>query len=212
MYNRDCRIKQCFNCYKYGHLSTRCTNKTSCGRCAHSHETPMREKSQSECLNSHSDKCVNCDQNHTSYSKTCSHRQKKYERIKIIKMNTPKRYTKKMWKSTYAIQCQTRWTWMTSSQLKHRELKIENQTVKLTHRTRVRYLTIKQQRNHISSTSDAKIAALQFCHQKRKARRETMTETINRNFQKNEYLFANKTAFNWIESRYEYEKKNSYYC
>ena len=93
VYNRDCRIKQCFNCYKYGHLSTRCTNKTSCGRCAHSHETPMRGKPQPECLDSHPDKCVNCGQGHTSYSKACPHRQREYERIKIARINTPERYT-----------------------------------------------------------------------------------------------------------------------
>ena len=34
-------------------------------------------------------------------------------------------------------------------QRKHRELKIKNHTIKLTHKTRIRHLTIKQQRNYI---------------------------------------------------------------
>ena len=42
VYNRECRVKQCFQCYKYGHLSSRCTNKQCCGRCGHAHATPMR--------------------------------------------------------------------------------------------------------------------------------------------------------------------------
>ena len=60
IYNRNYRIKQCFNCYKYEHLFTRCTNKINCEKCVHNHETSMKNKSQSKCLKSHLNKCVNC--------------------------------------------------------------------------------------------------------------------------------------------------------
>lgn len=43
IYNRECRTPQCFNCQGYGHFSTRCTNKTKCGRCAHDHNTSFSQ-------------------------------------------------------------------------------------------------------------------------------------------------------------------------
>ena len=44
IYNRNCKIKQCFNCYKYEHLFIQYTNKTSCEKCAHNYKTSIKEK------------------------------------------------------------------------------------------------------------------------------------------------------------------------
>jgi hypothetical protein len=33
-YERQCRVKQCFKCQKYGHIGTQCAATTACGYCA----------------------------------------------------------------------------------------------------------------------------------------------------------------------------------
>ena len=38
-YNLGFRIKQCFNCYKYGHVSVHCQKNTKCGACSGPHRT-----------------------------------------------------------------------------------------------------------------------------------------------------------------------------
>ena len=93
IYNRECRMRQCSNCQGYGHFSTRCTNKTECGRCVHDHNTSLKNKFEPLCLETYSDKCANCGQGHSSWSKLCPFRKKEYERIRIAKLNTSERYT-----------------------------------------------------------------------------------------------------------------------
>ena len=74
VYNRECRVKQCFKCYKYGHLSSRCTNKQCCGRCDHEHATPMRGDSQNECNKDNPDRCAAYGKTHPAWSKSCNMR------------------------------------------------------------------------------------------------------------------------------------------
>jgi hypothetical protein len=37
LYDRACRVKQCFRCYHYGHISTQCNVSQTCGYCAEQH-------------------------------------------------------------------------------------------------------------------------------------------------------------------------------
>ena len=92
VYDRECRIKQCFNCYKYGHFSSQCTNKQVCGRCSHNHATPLRHKPQPECRDEYSDKCAGCGKQHPAWSKSCQLRLAEIQRIKIARNNVPTRY------------------------------------------------------------------------------------------------------------------------
>ena len=39
LYDRACRVKQCFRCYNYGHIGTQCNASQTCGYCAEQHET-----------------------------------------------------------------------------------------------------------------------------------------------------------------------------
>ena len=93
LYNRECRMRQCFKCQGYGHFSIRCTNNTKCGRCAHEHNTSLKNKPEPLCLETYPDKCANCGQGHPSWSKQCPLRKKEYERIRIARLNTPEKYT-----------------------------------------------------------------------------------------------------------------------
>lgn len=92
VYNRECRTRQCFNCYKYGHYSPQCTNQTSCGRCAKAHPTPTRDEAHSECCKEDPDKCVVCGGSHAAWSKDCKIRKKEYERIRLARLATPATY------------------------------------------------------------------------------------------------------------------------
>lgn len=82
-YNPACRMKQCFNCYEYGHVSVHCQKSIKCGACSGSHRT-------SECPRDKVQKCPLCNGAHTSWEKRCEHRKKEYLRIEAAKPNTPR--------------------------------------------------------------------------------------------------------------------------
>ena len=95
IYNRKYKMRQCFNCQKYEHFFTRCINKIKCEKCVHDHNTSLKNKFESLCLKTYSNKCVNCEQKHSSWNKQCSFRKKEYKRIKIVRLNTSKKYIEK---------------------------------------------------------------------------------------------------------------------
>ena len=39
LYDKSCRLKQCFNYYKYGHIGTQCYATQACGYCVEPHPT-----------------------------------------------------------------------------------------------------------------------------------------------------------------------------
>ena len=39
LYDRACRVKQCFRCYHYGYIGTQCNASQTCGYCAELHES-----------------------------------------------------------------------------------------------------------------------------------------------------------------------------
>ena len=74
---RNCRIIQCFNCYKYDHIEKMCKNFMKCDHCAENHETNRCSKDEIEITH----KCINCEQTkHQIWARMCSVRQKKNEK------------------------------------------------------------------------------------------------------------------------------------
>jgi hypothetical protein len=72
-FDKDCRLKQCFNCQRYEHIEKSCKYKRRYAICARSHNdntctTSIKRR-----------KCVNCDENHFVWSFQC--------KIKIEKKN-----------------------------------------------------------------------------------------------------------------------------
>jgi hypothetical protein len=61
-FDRDCRLKQCFNCQRYDHIERSCKYERRCATCANFHHdstcTTLIERR----------KCVNCDENHFVWS------------------------------------------------------------------------------------------------------------------------------------------------
>ncbi|CAI6100065.1 unnamed protein product [Clonostachys chloroleuca] len=59
-YDRQCRLKQCYQCHKYGHIGTQCKATIKCGYCAQDHATR-------ECpnkANKNMRKCAACHGDH----------------------------------------------------------------------------------------------------------------------------------------------------
>lgn len=63
-YNPACKIKQCFNCYKHGHVSVHCQKSTKCGACSGPHRTL-------ECIRDKVQKSLLRNGAHTSWEKRC---------------------------------------------------------------------------------------------------------------------------------------------
>ena len=82
-YNPAYKIKQYFNCYKYGHVLVHCQKSTKCRASLDLHKT-------SECAQDKAQKCPLYNDAHTSWDKRYEHRKKKYLKIKVAKQNTPR--------------------------------------------------------------------------------------------------------------------------
>ncbi len=61
-FDKNCRLKQCFNCQRYNHIEKSCKYERRCAACASSHN-------DSTCTTSiERRKYVNCDENHSVWS------------------------------------------------------------------------------------------------------------------------------------------------
>lgn len=82
LYDRACRMKQCFRCYHYGHIGTQCNVSQTCGYCAEQHESKhCRQKS----VEGFSPRCTVCKDAHTAWSNACPARKKERERVEQAK-------------------------------------------------------------------------------------------------------------------------------
>jgi hypothetical protein len=61
-FDKNCKLKQCFNCQRYHYIEKSCKYEQRCAVCANSHN-------DSTCTTSiKKRKCVNCDENHSVWS------------------------------------------------------------------------------------------------------------------------------------------------
>lgn len=82
LYDRACRIKQCFRCYQYGHITTQCNASQVCGYCAELHETKHCQRKEVEGF---TPRCAVCKGDHTAWSNACSARRKEMKRVELAK-------------------------------------------------------------------------------------------------------------------------------
>lgn len=83
LYDRSCRMKQCFRCYKYGHIGNQCRIKQICGYCSAAHESkdcPSKDSTR---------KCPACKGSHTAWSDTCPARKREKARVAEAKACKP---------------------------------------------------------------------------------------------------------------------------
>ncbi|EKG09471.1 Zinc finger CCHC-type protein [Macrophomina phaseolina MS6] len=86
LYDRTCKVKQCFNCQKYGHIGTQCQAPQACGYCAGQHNS--KECGQKEDPNAER-KCAACKRSHTAWSAVCPERKKEKDRVERAKAMRP---------------------------------------------------------------------------------------------------------------------------
>ena len=82
LYNPKCRMKQCFNCARYGHKAQRCPNQRVCTIC-------LENYTSTTCQNS-IPKCALCQGSQSAFDKQCTHRSKEIDRIKAAQLNSPR--------------------------------------------------------------------------------------------------------------------------
>ncbi len=64
-FDKDCKLKQCFNCQRYEHINRSCKYNRRCAVCANSHNESICNTSIEK------RKCVNCERNHFVWSFQC---------------------------------------------------------------------------------------------------------------------------------------------
>ncbi|KIV98429.1 uncharacterized protein PV09_09750 [Verruconis gallopava] len=86
-YERQCRLKQCFQRQKYGHIGTQCKAAKTCGYCAQKHsswECPTKTNREA------ARKWVVCHGTHEAWSRECPTRKEEVAKIKAILTTRPK--------------------------------------------------------------------------------------------------------------------------
>jgi hypothetical protein len=87
LYDRSCRLKQCYRCHEYGHIGPQCDAEERCGYCAGAHNTK-------ECMARDTDpkptpKCVLCKGQHTAWSNACPRRRREQARTEQARKTRP---------------------------------------------------------------------------------------------------------------------------
>lgn len=80
LYDRACRIQECFRCHKYGHISAQCGGQQKCGICAEGHRS---EDCPSKDLGKR--KCASCGGPHRARDSKCPEFQKEVIRVQVAR-------------------------------------------------------------------------------------------------------------------------------
>ncbi|KAF9733767.1 hypothetical protein PMIN01_08110 [Paraphaeosphaeria minitans] len=86
-YERQCRLKQCYKCQKYGHIGTQCKAATACGYCAQEHDT--RDCPSKSGLDT-TKKCALCRGEHEAWNRQCPARKAETAKMKIAYDTRPR--------------------------------------------------------------------------------------------------------------------------
>jgi hypothetical protein len=80
-FEKECRIKQCFKCQRYDHVSKICKNSKKCEQCVQKHLTK-------DCRIAIDHRtCVNCENKHSTWSFQCDVKTTKKRKLNIIWKN-----------------------------------------------------------------------------------------------------------------------------
>ena len=78
-YERQCRMKQCYKCQRYGHIGPQCKAAITCGYCAQEHNT---RDCPSKSGQSVPRKCAACRGEHEAWSRQCPTRKEEIAKAK----------------------------------------------------------------------------------------------------------------------------------
>jgi hypothetical protein len=86
-YERKCRLKQCFQCQKYGHIGTQCKAAKTCGYCAQQHSS---WECPSKAGQGTTKKCAVCHGAHEAWNQECPTRIEELAKVKAALASRPK--------------------------------------------------------------------------------------------------------------------------
>ncbi|KAI8395899.1 hypothetical protein FOFC_21429 [Fusarium oxysporum] len=87
LYDRQCRVRQCFQCHKYGHIGTQCKATITCGYCAQDHATrDCPTKSDRNAPR----KCAACNGPHEAWNNQCPTRKQEVNKAKAASKSRPR--------------------------------------------------------------------------------------------------------------------------
>ncbi|KAK2922996.1 hypothetical protein FoTM2_017264 [Fusarium oxysporum f. sp. vasinfectum] len=87
LYDRQCRVRQCFQCHKYGHIGTQCKATITCGYCAQDHATrDCPTKSDRDAPR----KCAACNGPHEAWNNQCPTRKQEVNKAKAASKSRPR--------------------------------------------------------------------------------------------------------------------------
>ena len=78
-YDRQCRLKQCYNCQKYGHIGTQCKASIACGYCSEQHSS---RDCPTKADKSAARKCAACQGPHEAWNNRCPVRKTELSKVK----------------------------------------------------------------------------------------------------------------------------------
>jgi hypothetical protein len=82
MYAPQLHVRQCYNCYGYGHLAAQCKHpRATCGKCSAHHKTEKCESAEHT--------CSNCKGNHPAWAPQCPARKVEVERLGGLRVESP---------------------------------------------------------------------------------------------------------------------------
>lgn len=82
MFDKNCKITQCYNCYRYGHIATRCRHPTRCGHCAKGHRSGTCPEKE----NLNVRQCAACgNKGHPAWSQSCRIRIEEQDRTRTAR-------------------------------------------------------------------------------------------------------------------------------
>jgi hypothetical protein len=83
-YERQCRLMQCFQCQKYGHIGTQCKAAKTCGYCAQEHSS---RDCPSKARRDRPEKCASCHGAHKAWNQQCLTRKEELAWAKVAYAN-----------------------------------------------------------------------------------------------------------------------------
>jgi hypothetical protein len=89
LYNRGCKLKQCYKYQKYGHIGTQCIANDACGYCAEPHDTRQCKNREEP---NFTPKCTLYKGPHTAWSNGCQVRKIQIAKVEAARRNRPMFY------------------------------------------------------------------------------------------------------------------------
>lgn len=88
LFESGCKLTQCFNCQRYGHVARACRSPTRCSYCGKGHAS----KDCSSLSDRSMKGCANCNGPHEAWARNCPIREQEISRVRSIYAQRPQFY------------------------------------------------------------------------------------------------------------------------